>query len=79
MYHTMFLLGFAVVAEGRDLKYLSSWKQTIYNFGTESLMKDYVSIKEDPKSNLPNAFTGRRRNDLYVTCIISAFASINPK
>ena len=51
-FHSMFV-------DGKNLNYFSSFNLKGYGFGVESLMKDYVTLIEDPKANLPNQFTGK--------------------
>ena len=42
---------------GKDITFLSSFSFKGYGFGAESLIQDYVTLQNDPKSNLPNSFT----------------------
>ena len=42
---------------GKDITFLSSFSLKGYGFGAESLIQDYVTLQNDPKSNLPNSFT----------------------
>ena len=49
----------SMLVDGKNLNYFSSFNLKGYGFGVESLMKDYVTLIEDPKENLPNQFTGR--------------------
>ena len=48
----LFNLGFA-----KDLKYFSNFKPGPLNYGPESVVTDYVTMTNDPMSNLPNEFT----------------------
>ena len=43
--------------EGRSLKFYSSFKFGDVVFGIEDNIQDFVTLQEDPKSNLPNSFT----------------------
>ena len=43
--------------EGRSLKFYSSFKFGDVIFGVEDNIQDFVTLQEDPKSNLPNSFT----------------------
>ena len=52
----------AIIVNGKNLNYFSSFKLKIYAFGVESMMTDFVTLDVDPRANLPNDFTGRENN-----------------
>ena len=61
----LFNLGFA-----KDLKYFSNFKPGPLNYGPESVVTDYVTMTNDPMSNLPNEFT-ICSSLFYFLCLIS--------
>ena len=42
---------------GDQVPYFSSFNLKGYGFGAETLIKDYVTLQNDPKASLPDSFT----------------------
>ena len=60
MYSRLILIAIIVVpnfVSGKSIKYFSNFKFENIVFGEESLMKDYITLAEDPTGNLPDSFT----------------------
>ena len=60
MYSGLILIAIIVVpnfVSGKSIKYFSNFKFENIVFGDESLMKDYITLAEDPTGNLPDSFT----------------------
>ena len=51
------LLFIATIAKTRELEFYSNFKSDKIVYGQEALMADFVSLKSDPKSDLPDSFT----------------------
>ena len=45
------------LVSAKDMKYFSNFKLGPLQVGRESVVKDFVTIENDPVSNLPNEFT----------------------
>ena len=57
IYSSFFLYLILVHNVGNAMKYITNFKFEEIVFGKEHLMKDYVTLANDPKGNLPNSYT----------------------
>ena len=57
IYSSFFLYLILVHNVGNAMKYITNFKFEEIVFGKEHLMKDYVTLANDPNGNLPNSYT----------------------
>ena len=57
IYSSFFLYFILVHNVGNAMKYITNFKFEEIVFGKEHLMKDYVTLANDPNGNLPNSYT----------------------
>ena len=57
IYSSFFLYLILVHNVGSAVKYITNFKFEEIVFGKENLMKDYVTLANDPNGNLPNSYT----------------------
>ena len=50
-------LSFTKITNGKSLVYYSNFKFEPVIFGPEDIIVDYISLADDPKENLPGAYT----------------------
>ena len=51
------ILFLSILGKGSGLQYMSNFKFEDLVFGEENLVKDYVTLANDPKANFPDTFT----------------------
>ena len=56
-FHNIFLFFFIMRVKSKDLLYFSNFKFEKTVFGEEHLIKDYVTLANDPKADLPESYT----------------------
>ena len=56
LFFIMILL-ISILGKGSGLQYMSNFKFEDLVFGEENLVKDYVTLANDPKANFPDTFT----------------------
>ena len=65
-----------IVIDARQLDYFTNFNDGSLVFGDESTMTDYVTLKNDPRNNLPESFTVCSSIFLKFTLTKSNFISI---
>ena len=56
LFFIMILL-LSIIGKGSGLQYMSNFKFEDLVFGEDNLVKDYVTLANDPKANFPDTFT----------------------